>query len=189
MSQAVILGDSIASLATVAPTDWWTQAQNQSGWRFAATQNAGVSGNQTDQMLTRLSTDVLAYHADWVVVEAGGNDIANGISSATITANLAALYSQITAAGSKVIATTVCPSTSFDTAGEQTIYDAVNTWIRAHYSDYAGAVICDWDSAIRTAAAYTWKAGYTSDGVHPNATGAAAMASVLKTTLAGVALP
>lgn len=147
-----------------------------------------MGGNQTDQMLARLSADVLALKPDYVVVEGGGNDIANGIASGTVTANLASIYSQITTAGAKIIATPVCPSTSLDLAGEQTTFDTVNAWIRAHYSDYAGAMLCDWDTAIRTGGVYTWKAGYTDDGVHPNATGRAAMAGVLKTNLATISV-
>lgn len=152
-------------------------------YRISTRYNEGVGGNTTAQILARIS-NVLAHNPQIVVVEGGGNDIVNAVTSTTTIANLTSIYAALQAAGVKFVTTTVCPTTSIDTQAEKDAYDAVNAWIRAHTADYSKGYLCDWDSAIRTPGAYTWLAGYDADGVHPNATGAAALAGVLGPVLA-----
>lgn len=174
----VAYGDSIAALAVTGSTSWLRKANAIAGNPTTAFVEEGTGGDTTAQILARVG-DVIADNPTYVVVEGGGND---GPSASTIT-NLASIYAALAAARIPFIATTICPSTSITTAGQKTAYNNANAWIRAHCSDYAGAVLCDWDSAIRDAPLYTWKAGYDLDGVHPNATGEAAMATPLAASI------
>lgn len=152
--------------------------------------NAGISGNRTDEMLARIGTDVVAHSPDITVVQGGGNDITQGRSSAQVIASLSGIYDALEAAGSRIIATTVLPSVNMDTAGEQTAIGEVNAWVRAHYSDWSGAYLADWNPPM-TDGVDEWvpHVGYTSDGVHPDTDGGVVMAGVLSPVLLAAATP
>ncbi len=180
----VLLGDSITQGA--AASGWYTGANMQAGYPTTLLANAGVSGNRTDEMLARLTADVLVYAPDITIVEGGGNDITQGYPASHAISSLDGIYTALAAAGSVIIATTVLPSTNMDTGGEQAAITAVNAWIRANYSSYATACfLCDWNPPM-TDGVDEWvpHAGYTSDGVHPNTVGGAVMATALSPVLA-----
>lgn len=143
-----------------------------------------MGGNTTAQMLSRIETDVVARSPDITVVEGGGNDVTQGRTSAAIIGDLTSIYNRLAGIGSRIIATTVLPSIYMDQASEQAAITEVNAWIRASYSGWPGAYLCDWNPPM-TDGVSEWAphAGYTSDGVHPNSTGGGVMAGVLRPVL------
>lgn len=125
-----------------------------------------------------------------VITEGGTNDLSNGASLALISA-VQRMYSSLWA-GAKHIPCTFTPrSTSTDswaTTGNQTAFTggsyasvmpAYNAAVRSNslgdvdgFIDAATAASTGTDTSI-------WKAGYTSDGLHPNGTGHAAIAAAI----------
>lgn len=188
LTPVVLLGDSITTAGNQA---WFEGANYQASEPFRIVNNAGVSGNRTDQMLARLTPDVIAFSPAWCMVEGGGNDVTNAVSAATIMANLASIYGTLKAAGIKVIASTVLGSTSMDTGAEQTVISTVNTWLRANYLAAGADALCDWNPAW-TGGVNEWTplAGITIDGVHPNTQyGIPILAAALAPTLRSLGLP
>lgn len=140
-------------------------------------------------MLARID-DVLAHNPDHCVVQGGGNDIGTHDRTASaIQADLSDIFDALEAAGVGIVATTICPSDYIassvsGSASREATYDTVNAWVRANYSSWTGAVLCDWQPDITDATdGYIWKTGYDTDGVHPSATGKQAMADVLAPVL------
>lgn len=96
------------------------------------TNNKGVSGANTFGINTNFLRDVVeAGDADYVVIEAGINDIAQGFTFNDIKTNLQAMYTKAKNAGVAVVAVTISPfkNNASWTVGRQTILDNVNRWI------------------------------------------------------------
>lgn len=69
--------------------------------------NSGIHGQQTGQMLARFKTDVITQSPDYVVIQGGLNDIANGTPLATTENNLQLMYQLSFENGITPVATTV----------------------------------------------------------------------------------
>ena len=165
----------------------WSQVF--SGKRLRMTRHAGVSGERTDQILARLSTDVLAYAPGYVVVECGINDIQQDIPAATIQANLLAIYTTLLIAGVRVIATTITPRNAL-TAGQKLLRLTVNRWIANTSATTPGMSLCDWNPLLEDPAIpHEWVADLTSDGTHPSAGGAVRMGMALADVINRLAPP
>lgn len=142
--------------------------------------DAGVSGNETGQMLARFDTDVLAYHPDVVVILGGVNDIKNSVDAepAAIASNIFAMVQKAESAGAKVIVGTVmaidiayAPQTFLDQAGPR--IDALNRLLVAGASAY-GYTIVDYHTPM-LAADGAANGALLADGLHPNDAGYAVM--------------
>lgn len=178
----VIFGDSITSINassgagySYSPSHgYWNWANFLLGQRYKLLRNAGVGGNWTQDMLTRIDSDVIAYRPDMVIVLGGTNDIANEVPVATITTNLATIYEKILAAGCSVVAMTILPRAAGITAAQRSRLMCVNNWIREMAYTRPNIVLCDPFVAFSDPASATSDpvAGYTSDGLHPNSVGA-----------------
>ena len=70
----------------------------------------GISGQNTTQMLTRFQEDVIDLNPQVVVIMAGTNDLAQGVSKDDIVANIASMASLATGVGIKVVLCTVTPN-------------------------------------------------------------------------------
>ncbi len=189
----VLFGDSITAANAEAPTDkgYFNWLNVMLGQRWDVLYNAGVGGNSTAQMLARIQTDVIDKNGQWVFVMGGVNDIAAGTSAATILANLTSIVTTLHAAGMQVIISTLTPSSAFDTAAEGTVYYTVNAGIITMATTYPWLIVTDagpqyLDTSQPTLAVPY--AGYTVDGVHPNALGASTLAAKMYTDLAANAL-
>lgn len=69
--------------------------------------NAGIGGQDTPQILSRITSDVIAYAPAWCMLQGGTcNDIHAGTSADTIIATQAAILDKLTAAGIRTIALT-----------------------------------------------------------------------------------
>jgi lysophospholipase L1-like esterase len=161
------------------------------GHRLSVIRNAGISGNNSTQMLARIDADVIAYSPGWCVVESGmPNDIGSGFTIATIIANHKAIYDKLAAAGIRVVVCTSLPyglSTALSTRQQQ---HSFNAWAKAYARDN-GHVLCDWGSAVVDPASSTglWLPNYSdgvtsgTDGVHPTPPAALKMGKVLAAAL------
>lgn len=185
----VLFGDSITEANGAAPTDkgFFNWMNVLLGQRFDVLYNAGVGGNSTAQMLARIQADVIDKHGQWVFVMGGVNDIAAGTSAAAILANLTTIVTTLHAAGLRVILSTLPACSSFDTEAEGTVYYAVNAGIVTMATTYPWLIVTDagpqyLDTADPTIAIPL--AGYTVDGVHPNALGASTLAAKMYADLA-----
>ena len=83
----VALGDSL----TAWPSYAWPERLDASDVRMTLVNNAGIPGNVTAQMVSRLNRDVFAYNPDVVIIMGGTNDLSRGYSTAQTIANLRAI--------------------------------------------------------------------------------------------------
>lgn len=143
LNRAVIFGTSIEALNglgfdQVDPTSanlpmgrgWFHRFNAYAGQAFTVVYNAGVGGNTSAQMLARIQTDVLAYNADWVFVGGPTNDPATDIPASTTIANMTAIFDTLLAAGKKVVALNIPPSTSYNSTGRRQAVSTLNRWYR-----------------------------------------------------------
>jgi lysophospholipase L1-like esterase len=168
-----------------------TWANISLGHRLSVIRNAGISGNNSTQMLARVEADVIAYKPGWCIVEAGlPNDIGNGFTIATIIANHKAIYDKLAGAGIRVVICTGLPyGLSTVLATRQQIH-SFNNWAKAYARD-KGHVLCDWGSAVVDPNSTTglWLTNYSdgvtsgTDGVHPTQAAALRMGKVLAAAL------
>lgn len=71
---------------------------------------SGVSGNTSREIRARLEQDVLRYQPDWVVIDAGRNDVWHGtIPFDAYMDNMTAIVNQAQAAGVQVVLQTITP--------------------------------------------------------------------------------
>ena len=175
----MLFGDSItvacfndSASGSADALGYWTPAHALLRHRFSLLAEKGVGGNTTTQMLARISADVLAYQPGWCLVQGGGNDVGQDASAATITASLGSIYATLRASGIRVIATTILPTTSASTSARKAALYDTNAWIREYAQTYPDVVLCDWFNASADPTTGDPKSGFTTDGVHPSATGA-----------------
>lgn len=181
--RVVFLGDSI--------TEFWTELERLAppGVQFV---NRGIAGQGTVQMLLRFQDDVIALKPDALVLTAGANDIRAFVGDAAgageaarvrILRNIASMTDIARAHGIGVFIGAVTPVC--DTA------DAAQTKTRdpdqirrlngelAAFARERGYRFLDYHKAL-TEPDGRMLAGFTDDGLHPNAAGYARMTEVLK---------
>jgi len=141
----------------------------------------GLGGQTTAQIAARLTQQVINQRPACVVILAGVNDAKSSIASATIQANLQAMYTAAHNAGIRVVAVTITPwknGTNW-TEARQTITDEVNAWIlnTATNVDYridAYTALEDPGAPDALLAAYD-----SGDHTHPSAAGYTALATAI----------
>jgi acyl-CoA thioesterase-1 len=98
-------GDSLSAGYGLDPGDSYPsdlqKLIDQAGYRYRVV-NMGVSGDTTTDGVTRMP-DVLALHAEIVILEFGGNDGLRGQPVTTTRANLASMIEGLQKAGSTVV--------------------------------------------------------------------------------------
>jgi hypothetical protein len=158
------------------------QFVERSGWanwanayleqRFSFTQNAGVSGNRFDQMLVRLSSDVLAHPSEWVWIGGPVNDISGGRSASAIIADITEIHKRILASGRRIHQLSAAPSDHYDTADKKSVLDEVNAHIWT-LDNTPGVTVSDAFTALRSGTGAYGPAAHTVvDGIHWNDQGA-----------------
>ncbi|HUO60240.1 MAG TPA: GDSL-type esterase/lipase family protein [Candidatus Acidoferrales bacterium] len=136
--EVVFMGDSI--------TAWWNMPTYFPGKHY---DDEGVPGNTTAQMLTRFSSDVIAYNPKVVVILGGTNSLGY-VSNEEVESELQGMYTAAQQAGIKVVACTITPRrpTASDARGDLTPQIvAVNEWIR-NYCANNGIVVADYYPAL-----------------------------------------
>jgi lysophospholipase L1-like esterase len=127
-----------------------------------------------------------AKYCGFVVSNYGINDIRASRTLAQLQSDLMAVWNMFDKMGLPVYQNTITPSTtstdSWVTTGNQTpessnaVRVQINDWIRTLPAPLSGYFeIADLAETARNSG--IWKAGYTSDGLHPNATGHTALAA------------
>lgn len=183
---SIVQGVGDASAEPTTDGGWVCRAlNNQIGYI-----NAGRAGETAEQFVPgnarRLGRLQLARYCTHALPAWGVNDMKADATAAQIQGRLLAIWNTLATMGLKVLAPTITPvvtgtySTPEGQVKQSTAREnvrlAVNAWIRSvpaplyDYVDVADACETARNSGI-------WKNDYTSDGTHPNATGAAAMAS------------
>lgn len=175
----ISLGDSLTSTDAngASGNGWVDQVRHRSEGRLLLVRNAGISGNNTTQMLARLQADVLAYAPQLVTLLAGTNDITQQVSFATYKANMTSMIEQMRAAGITVVLATIPPRT-IGTVPDQRIAETTlwNSWLR-QYAQVNGIHLLDFYSILVEPATGAYKTilGFT-DGVHFSVEGNTALA-------------
>jgi acyl-CoA thioesterase-1 len=166
----VALGDSL----TAWPADPWPSRLDAADPQLRLIRNAGIPGNVTAQMRARLSSDVLAYKPDVLIVMGGTNDIAQGYSQATIIANLRAIVTTAQARGIHVFLLTIPPDSY---PGMVSRIGSLNGAIVALATSLKVRVV----NITRplSSSAGTYVAKYTSDGLHFSNLGAQVVANTI----------
>lgn len=144
--------------------------------------NRGVNGERSDQIAARFDRDVLAHHPQVVVIIAGVNDVYQGRSAASVTAQLRAMYDRAKAANIPVVAGSIVPYNAA-TPGQNVAMHAINDWIRAEAARDTNVTFVD----TRKAAARPDNIDLLSaspDGLHPDVNGYHQMADALAPAIA-----
>lgn len=174
-------GDSITNGLTIAnPATFKPSAQfaalATSERKFRAVASNGktlatiVSGSAAD--FDPFLTEHSAFTNHNAILMAGINDIAGGATAASVQSNISTYVSDRTTAGwDAVYVCTILPSTTL-TAGEETVRNDVNAWIRANVTNYI-------DTAGDPRLDDATDATYYSDGTHQTQAGAAVVAELM----------
>lgn len=141
----------------------------------------GIGGQTTTQMLLRFRQDVIDLKPQLVQIMAGTNDIAGNTGPMTpeqTEANIMSMAELARAHGIRVILASIPPADHFEwKPGLVTAprIATLNSWLK-DYAARVGATYADYWSVLHVGDALN--PAYGTDGVHPNATGYAAMAPV-----------
>jgi lysophospholipase L1-like esterase len=156
----VTLGDSHTAPFNLCGPGWPTVLTRP------VTHNAGIGGDQTHQMLARLSTDVLAYDPTDVAIMGGTNDIDATRPLVDILAYLGAIIDAVQAGGANAWLLTIPPNTTYpsEVAALNAALPALAAAHGAHLIDVA-ALLTPWST-------------FSCEGIHANAQGAALIAFV-----------
>ena len=173
--RVVFLGDSI--------TDAWRLNEYFTGRDFV---NRGIGGQTTLQMLARFRQDVASLNPKVVVVLAGTNDVAAGVSPNQVEDNLTEIGDLAKAHGIKPVFASILPVSDYhkdtDPHYEMTVtrppavIQSINTWIRS-YCQSQGFIYMDYYSAMVDSAG-RMQADLSDDGLDPNAKGYRVMSPV-----------
>lgn len=139
--------------------------------QFYTTVNAGVSGERYDQMLARMSTDVLAYPSDWLWIGGAPNDVEQDRAAALVIADLDDMVAAGVADGRRVLVFTTAPTTS-TTGARVGRLATINAHVATLPDTYPGrVVVADVFTAIDDGTSQP-KANLTHDGTHYSDVGA-----------------
>ena len=172
----VFLGDSI--------TDSWRLNEYFPDSDFV---NRGISGQITGQMLGRMKADVIDLKPKAVVILAGTNDIARGVSVKAIENNLTMIAELAKLHGVKVILASLLPvhdynkekNPRFFRSGQRppkTILE-LNDWIRSYCRRNRHTFLDYFSKMVDQNGALTHE--LSADGLHPNAAGYRVMAPLV----------
>ena len=185
-NRVVFLGDSI--------TDGWRLNEYFPAKPYI---NRGISGQITGQMLGRMKADVIDLKPAAVVVLAGTNDIARGVSVAAIQNNLAMIAELAAANRIKPIFASILPVSDHHkvknplfemtrTRPPATIVE-INRWLQ-EFTKQRGFAYLDYFSPCVDAQGQL-KAELADDGLHPNAAGYRVMGPLAQEALDRALVP
>jgi lysophospholipase L1-like esterase len=171
--RVVFFGDSI--------TDFWRLNEYFPDKDYI---NRGIAGQTTGQMLQRFMSDVVALRPQAVLILAGTNDLARGVSPAAIENNYLALATLASARGMKLIFASVTPVSDYhkdqNPANERTPgrppqqIRELNDWLRSYCGKQNCAYVDYFTGLVDTNGQLTADMG--DDGLHPNSKGYRVMA-------------
>ena len=153
----------------------------------------GISGQNTTQMKNRFQKDVIALNPQVVVIMAGTNDLAQGVTEADIAANIAEMATAAKAAGIKVVLCSVTPNddtysklSNPKTKGAHIV--ALNKLIKSQaesnghsWCDYWSSMVTDAENDLSMKVAYR-----LYDNLHPGPDGYDVMEPIVKAIIDGL---
>lgn len=150
-----------------------------------------VSGTYTGHMLTRFGKYQNAWYSHFAVM-GGVNDLKNGVTLATMQANLASMWATAKAHGAQVIAMTVTPwagAVSY-TTDLQATQDALNAWIRQQAAAN-GYLLVDTFALLNDPSNlnHLLTSADSGDHLHPSPTGQQMIANAIRPLLDKAAAP
>lgn len=153
-----IMGGYLKSTQSV-----WFELQHNLGIEL---QDMAFSGQTTTQIAARFNTDVVLKQPRYCILGGGINDLTSSVSPSTVIANYTSMLSAAQTAGIQVILTGLMP---YDT--DTSLYaniKSVNDQLKTLAVTY-GAWFCDIAPVMGDVNGvwFTWKSGYSSDGLHP----------------------
>lgn len=153
--------------------------------------NRGISGQITGEMLGRMQADVIANRPQAMLILAGTNDLARGVSRETIQNNLTMIADLADYHKIKVILASILPvsdhhkdkSPRFEMTKTRPPTDirALNSWI-AQLCQKRGFTYLDYFEAMVDGGGYL-KAELADDGLHPNSAGYRTMAPLAQVAI------
>jgi len=171
----VFLGDSI--------TDGWRLSEYFSGRDFV---NRGISGQITGEMLGRMMADVINLKPAAMLVLAGTNDIARGVSVSTIENNLVMIAELAAAHQIRPMFASILPVSDYHKNVNPQYAMTVrrppatiltlNNWLK-QFCSQRGYTYVDYFSAMVDSSGFL-QADLADDGLHPNAKGYRVMAPI-----------
>ena len=184
----IVLGDSIAGASTTYSSStealgmtWPNQVNVLSRQQIRYLFNAGVFGNTCAQALARNATDVLARTPSVAALECGTNDVGNSVPLATTESNITTIIRTWLGAGIQPVLCTIPPRSDNDAFITPIV--ALNAWIRS-FARANAIILVDFYAILVDPSNAHYRAGYSSDGIHPSNTIATSMANffISKTT-------
>lgn len=145
----------------------WAAVLSRQRVSFDASLNFGVAGQTSAQILARVGA-VVSAAPTFCTVLAGTND--TSLTAAQTIANLDAIYAALQQAGIIVIAIPITPRSTGTTAQRLHMVQ-VNDWIRRRRFTLKNLHVLD-ATQIYGDSAWTPRANYASDGLHPTVLGA-----------------
>jgi lysophospholipase L1-like esterase len=207
------LGDSLFSTSSYSSTVGSTTTYYHDGvcpltWanvflgqrlHFGLSLNFGVAGETAAEVAARVGS-VIAAAPDVCVVNGGGNDAIQKLSSDVTIAALRSAYEALIAAGILVVALPIFPQGASwwaaMTEGEATTQrlriNRVNRWIRQYCRETAGIVMADPNGAlvdVTDADSVGVEAMFASDGLHLSVKGAMHIGDLIADALSVVVAP
>ncbi len=166
--RVVFLGDSI--------TDGWKLNQYFTGKPYV---NRGISGQITGQMLGRMKLDVLDLKPRAVVILAGTNDLARGVTDETIRSNLEMIGILAEAAGIRPVFASILPINDYFKDSDPRFLRSqsrnpdriqnLNLWLARTCKEKKWVYLDYFQSMVD--ASGQLKKELSQDGLHPNTAG------------------
>jgi acyl-CoA thioesterase-1 len=169
----VALGDSLTS-GYNDPGPAWPARLDAEDANLQLVHNAGVPGDLTSGMLSRLDRDVFAYSPNVLLVLGGTNDLGHSISQTTTIANLKAIVVKAKARGIRVFLITVPPNGSSSMTGP---IDSLNAAIQ-HLANVYQVILIDIHKPLSGSNGLI-QPRYTVEGLHFNGAGAQLVANTI----------
>ncbi|SEN19815.1 GDSL-type esterase/lipase family protein [Paenibacillus sp. OV219] len=195
MKSALLVGDSImwgtGDSTTSRDYMGYTQTALYSKRKLMVIARPSELVQGFDVVTNRMFRIQRLKHCDFVVSNYGINDIRANRTLAQVKADLLTMWNMFDKLGLPVFHNTITPATTstdaWATTGNQTpeatnaVRVQVNDWIRTLPAPLSGYFeVADLAETARNSG--IWRAGYTSDGLHPNATGHTALVTGIDVT-------
>ncbi|PYY64229.1 hypothetical protein DEJ30_09090 [Curtobacterium sp. MCPF17_003] len=170
-SSAAVAGDSIA-----------TYAMLYSGGKLAKTVNAGVSGDTTAKMLSRVKKDVIDYNPAVCVVLGGTNDSATPVPVEDFASNIGNIVTYLRTAG---IVPVLCTIPAINSSSQRPVIVKYNTWLRRYCTQQGIRMLDFYALSIDPATGNLLQSTMgNTDGTHPGNIGNALLGKYAADTLA-----
>jgi acyl-CoA thioesterase-1 len=138
--------------------------------------NAGVTGQQSSQMLSRFQTDVVNNTPQYVIIQGGSNDIRHDVPIKTTEMNLKSMYQLAKQNNIIPITTTLYFDNSFNKSQSRQVVE-LNAWI-VNYSTENNIPVVDFNKPFQDPVNLSQsRPSLLSDGMHPSEAGHHEMAN------------